>query len=118
MFLTAIAVTFVAVRGCIDWLDPFAGQSFDRAVWHKFHNNHEPDNPRASMSKDLRRRYLRQGLTKQEVVKLLGEPDMNKSDNMYEYNLGMWSGFRIDYDGLQIHFDAEGRLSYVQCVQH
>jgi hypothetical protein len=37
---------------------------------------------------------------------------------MYEYNLGMWSGFRIDYDGLQVHFDSQGRLTYTQCVQH
>jgi hypothetical protein len=62
--------------------------------------------------------YLQSGLTRDQVVALLGEPDMEKQPEMYEYNLGMWSGLRIDYDGLRIHFDAQGRLNYVQCVQH
>jgi hypothetical protein len=62
------------------------------------------------MVKSLERSYLHPGLTRQQVIELLGELDMEKSPEMYEYNLGMWSGFRIDYDGPQVHFDSQGRL--------
>jgi SmpA / OmlA family len=118
ILFTVVAVTFVGVRSCIDWLDPFAGRSFDRKLWHEFNKIDDPNNPRASMVASLQRRHLKLGMTRDQVVNLLGEPDMAKTPEMYEYNLGMWSGFRMDYDGLQIYFDKKGRLSSVQCVQH
>ena len=34
------------------------------------------------------------------------------------YNLGMWSGFRMDYDFLDIYFDDQGRVVDVLIVQH
>jgi hypothetical protein len=108
----------VGLRWFKDYLDPFAGRSFDRDVWHQFHGKDAPDNPRASMVASLQRSYLHSGLTRDQVVALLGEPDMEKRPEMYEYNLGMWSGFRVDYDGLQVHFDPQGRLIRTQCVQH
>src|SRR5688572_7954485 len=102
--LLLIAIAAIALFG-LRW---FRGQAFDRNVWHQFHENDEPDNPRYSMVKSLQRSYLHPGLTREQVIELLGEPDVAKSPDMYEYNLGMWSGFRIDYDGLQVHFDSQG----------
>lgn len=119
LIMTAVfAVVFLGLRGCMRWLDPFAGRSFSREVWREFHDSSDPDNPRASMVASLKRRHLKSGTTREEVIELLGEPDMARKPEMYEYNLGMWSGFRMDYDGLQIHFDEGGRLKDVRCVQH
>lgn len=124
--VAVVAAALVGVRGCIDWLDPFAGRSFDRELWHRYRNNDDRDNPRGSMVRSLQRWYLEPGMTHEQVVELLGEPDMGQilgdersnTPQMYEYNLGMWSGFRIDYDGLQIYFDQTGHLTDSQCVQH
>jgi SmpA / OmlA family len=118
IMITLVAIALTGLRWIKYYSDPFAGRSFDREVWHQFHSNDDPDNPRASMVESLQRSYLHPGLTRQQVVQLLGEPDLDESLNMSEYNLGMWSGFRMDYDGLQVYFDKQGRLTCVQCVQH
>lgn len=34
------------------------------------------------------------------------------------YTLGMWSGFRIDYDSLDIYFDSNDRVCRVCIIQH
>ena len=119
LLVTAIvAFSIVSFNWIRMWLDPFAGRKFNRDLWHQYDNNDDPDNPRASMVSDLRWRYLDTGMTRAEVEKLLGTPDFKKRDDMYSYNLGMWSGFRIDYDSLDIHFDPDGRLINVRRVQH
>ena len=69
------------------------------------------------MAHDLKTNILRAGLAKTEVEKLLGQPESNRAD-VHEYDLGMCSGFRIDFDTLDIQFDSEGRLMKVQVVQH
>jgi hypothetical protein len=112
------ALALFGLRWFNDYLDPFAGRAFDRDLWHEFYESDDPDSPRASMVKSLQRSFLHPGLTHDQVIELLGEPDLAKSSDMYEYNLGMWSGFRMDYDGLQVHFDSQGRLTHAQCVQH
>ena len=118
VLVAVVVVAFAGIRSCNNRLDPFSGRTFDRELWHHFHENDDPDNPRASMVASLKSKHLRPGLSRQQVTNLLGEPDVAKTPEMYEYNLGMWSGFRIDYDGLQIYFDAQGQLTRVQRVQH
>ncbi len=34
------------------------------------------------------------------------------------YRLGFWSGFRIDPDSFDIHFDDQGRVARIAIVQH
>ncbi|MCU0707964.1 MAG: outer membrane protein assembly factor BamE [Pirellula sp.] len=99
-------------------MDPFAGRYFDRELWHRFHEDDDPDNPRASMVTDLQWNYLKKGMTRSDVEELLGTPDFEKRDDVYSYNLGMWSGHRMDYDSLDIHFDADGKLADVRRLQH
>jgi hypothetical protein len=74
------------------------------------------------MVNDLRRLYLRPGITKDDVVRIIGEfeekRDQKRGVFCAEYNLGMCSGFRIDYDGLVVCFGDDGRLAESWTEQH
>lgn len=98
--------------------NPFNDRKFDQTVWVSYHDSTDPDNPRGNMVSNLQKKYLQLGMSKQEVLRLLGEPDYEESSTVYKYNLGVWSGFRIDYDSLDVHFDSSGRLTHTQVVQH
>ncbi len=103
--------------------DPHCNGSFNRAVWIENRNSDNPDNPRGPMAADLRKRLLQEKPTKAEVLAILSEPDMMSERNklrpdFLSYGLGMWSGFRIDYDSLDIYFDDHDRVSKVLIVQH
>jgi hypothetical protein len=41
-----------------------------------------------------------------------------RRDTCLSYNLGMWSGLRMDYDTLDIYFDNSGRVARALTVQH
>ncbi|WP_027158172.1 hypothetical protein [Methylobacter luteus] len=98
--------------------DPFNNREFDREVWVSFYENMDPDNPRGEMYEDLVASHLRKGMKRMEVVALLGKPDVEDVKNLLSYNLGMWSGFRIDYDSLDIALSDDGVLVGVRRVQH
>jgi outer membrane protein assembly factor BamE (lipoprotein component of BamABCDE complex) len=55
------------------------------------------------MVSDLFYNYLKTGMTREQVVTLLGEPSY-KEDNAYYYIIGIYSGI-IDHDFLKISFD-------------
>jgi len=78
----------------------------------------DPDNPRGRMADDLRAHLISSRPTLSEVLDLLGEPDVAKRGDPLSYNLGTWSGFRVDYDTLDVHFGSDGRVSEVWIVQH
>jgi hypothetical protein len=97
---------------------PFNNMKFDEVTWKKMANSEDPDNKRGLMFQDVTENYLRKGLSKQDVLGLLGEPDNEKTENKYSYNLGMWSGYRMDYDSLDIEFDYDGKFIKSYRVQH
>jgi hypothetical protein len=97
---------------------PFDDRRFDRDTWLAFHGNSDADDPRGMMARDLQRRLLLGQDTRERVLELLGPPDHGKRADMLSYNLGMWSGFRMDYDSLDIYFDDQGRVAEVLIVQH
>ena len=97
--------------------NPWNDRRFDAAVWAANENSRDPDNPRGQMYTDLRRHYLKSGTLREEVIELLGGPIGTTASHL-SYNLGMWSMFRIDYDTLEIEFDADGRLATVYHLQH
>ena len=97
---------------------PLDDRPFDRETWLAFHNDSEPDNPRGKMARDLQRRLLLGQETREKVLDLLGPPDHGERGDMLSYNLGMWSGFRMDYDSLDIYFDDQGRVVKILIVQH
>jgi hypothetical protein len=77
---------------------------------------------RGMMLQDLCNNHLRKGMHKEEVRKLLGTPENQGKGpgfglehlpaNQWTYDLGSWSGFRVDGDFLTIIFDKENRLDF------
>jgi hypothetical protein len=65
------------------------------------------------MIDDLTASHLHRGMAKTAVRDLLGPPgEIGFSDaGAYDYCLGMWSGFGIDYEWLSLFFDRQGRLA-------
>jgi hypothetical protein len=107
-----------AYVGFVVFDNPFDDRKFVQEVWGKFGKSDDPDNPRGQMVEDLQERFLKRGMMKQQVVNLLGEPDFEKTERFFKYNLGAWSGFRIDDDSLDMEFDRDGRLINSRTVQH
>lgn len=93
--------------------NPFNDRPFNRSVWLQAAND-DWKNRRGPMTDDLRRHYLRQGMTKSAVRKVLGrsshsENDQKRGDVDY-YSIGAWGLFPIDPYCLVIQYDTAGRL--------
>jgi hypothetical protein len=56
-------------------------------------------------------------MSKADVISLLGTPDSEEL-NQVEYTLGMCSGLGMDYDGLIISFNKNGKFTNASIVQH
>lgn len=94
--------------------DPFNDRPFNRSIWLQAANRDDSKNPRGPMADDLCRRYLRQGMTKSAVRKLLGrsgnsEHHDERGDVDY-YNLGAWGLFPIDPSYLVVQYDKAGLI--------
>lgn len=94
---------------------PFAGKEFDSRVWRDAADSLDQNNPRAAMVADIRRR-LEPGMSKGDVKELLGIPEMERP-SCFLYILGAWSGFRVDYDALEIEFDERSGLVKTTVIQ-
>jgi hypothetical protein len=123
-----IALTIVAtlIDSLLYLLDYRNGARFDRQIWFDANNcgrdGCDAECVRGPMVNDLRRFYLLPGISKDDVVRIVGEFEQkHKQENgMFcaEYNLGMCSGFRIDYDALVVCFGGDGRLAQTWTEQH
>lgn len=97
---------------------------FNQQTW-KANKNGDRDNPRGRMLDSLLADKRLKGMTRAQVIDLLGPPDgldrivndsLTTSDdaantaNEFLYILGAWSGFRMDPDFLSICFDSHGRV--------
>lgn len=118
--LLAIAVT-IAVSFCVIFLNN--DRQFSRDVWVSSADI-EHDNPRLHMAVDVRDRVIRPGMSRSDVVRLLGKPDSGMKDveyfmpgihEMMEYYLG-YSGhqFAIDPDFLTVYLDKSGHVATVE----
>jgi outer membrane protein assembly factor BamE (lipoprotein component of BamABCDE complex) len=112
--LTGALFVILLVHGCARPGGLLRGD-FDAAVWRsnsieeRIDGNCGRDNPRGDMVDDLVGDHLRRGMSRDEIRSLLGSPDRTGSG--WDYCLGMWSGFRIDYDWLSLSFDKGDRLT-------
>jgi hypothetical protein len=106
--------------------DPF-DLPFDRSVWLAHANDMAPDNPRGHMTTSLIEHLQRSSPTRAAVIELLGPAEDPCSQlasppssvaGCLSYNLGMWSGFRMDYDSLDIYFDRKDRFVAALMIQH
>jgi hypothetical protein len=98
--------------------NPFNNREFDQTVWLSMDNDMNPDNPRGEMFSSLIEEHLKEGMTISQVKVLLGEPDIKDEKALLSYNLGVWSGMRIDYDSLDLVFSESGKLIKFYRVQH
>lgn len=118
--LGAVAV-FVVYAGWLYWRfhgGVFATSRFDSAAWSAKQTAASISSCyRGGMAEHIKEQTLRPGLKREEVVRILGQPDFEKADE-FHYVLGMCSGFRIDFDGLHVYFSPTGALERVAILQH
>lgn len=113
-----LSVGFLLFLRFFIFQNPFNDQRFNQSLWAAYSGSTAPNNPRGQMYEDLTKKNLKKGMSKQDVLTLLGEPDVSKEETVFTYNLGAWSGFRIDYDSLDIEFDQDGKVKAFDRVQH
>ena len=89
------------------WMGPavFDEIPFDRKVWLAYEKNKD-GNIRKRMFHDLRRRHLRPGMSRNEVLRLLGKPTREDGDHL-DYYLGP-DALDIDTNELILELDASG----------
>ena len=111
--IALVAIAYVLVN------DPFNDNRFDAALWHASRKSVDADNPRGPMAADVIQRLRREQAARERTLELLGAPDWpGCPPARICYMLGMWSGFRMDYDSLEIEHDAQGRFLTAYTVQH
>jgi hypothetical protein len=107
--------------------DPFNDSPFDRDTWIRMHGSADPDNPRGHMASSLIGYLEEHRLHRDEVIRLLGvselgcsalEPPIGPTETCLSYNLGEWSGFRMDADTLDVYLGVDGRVLKALTVQH
>jgi len=110
---------------CVQLLQARRTVQFDGAAWTA-EKNWDRDNPRWKMIPSLLRDNKLIGMTKLEIIQLLGPPDgvddrINDSlevpvaaveeATIFNYVLGAHSGFGMDYDILSVEFGQAGKVT-------
>ena len=90
----------------------FDDQPFDAVRWMNPEPSHSCE--RGDMVLDVKRRLLRPGMTKSDVMVQLGRPTWEEAREI-EYDLGvcLWV-----VHGLRLYFDPSERLVHTAIVQH
>ncbi len=111
-FLTFIIIPSVLSSSMIFYAPMVANYlnqtSFNSQQWKHWEANTETPSLRWDMSNNLVSRYQLQGMTRNQIIKLLGKPE-NKNKNSMTYDLGM-ARYSIDVGALYI-FLKNGRVS-------
>ncbi len=89
-------------------------QAFNEALWDKYSGRLDRNSLRISMTEDLKQKLLNKPFSRQEVLTLLGPPEMDNSDRKLSYYLGRWSNNRRTNDTLDLYFDAQGKLERIE----
>ena len=115
--LLLLAAAAIGTWALYDWSNPFNDARFEPGGW----TGAASDEARAPMADDLVDNHLRKGMTRAEVVSLLGAPmvltgDCDSGGNALpgsetlSYSLGSWCEFGYDDAYLYVHLDAAGRV--------
>lgn len=96
----------------------FRGQPFDRTAWHD--DARVRAGIRLQMADRLIARHTLKGMTRDEVLWLLGQPP--STDYFHDWDLVYWLGrersyISIDSEWLVLRFGTNGRVSEVQIVR-
>lgn len=123
--LISICVIIGALGYYYLYVYPFDNAKFDRAIWVEAESTKiEGECIRGGMVGDLKRNYLKIGITsKKEVIALLGDrydkyttnecTDWRDYNNCVHYDLGMCKVHRADYDSLHICFDENNKIKII-----
>jgi hypothetical protein len=126
VIIIAILFTLLILQLKYKIISPFSGEDFNQETWFEYNNLGNKDYIclRGPMVNDLKYEYIHiKTTTKQEVVELLGTPDINNStsrrnkNNCIGYSLGMCSGMQIDYDTFFICFDDKDLINNIYTTQ-
>ena len=100
--LVTVIICGIVLRGKI------AGEKFDSHLWKTTHLDNENElSLRWDMMNSLRNNYNLVGMSKNEIIKLLGNPDSSFSTSTtFRYFLG-YAHFGIDTGSLIIEFKNE-----------
>lgn len=121
--MTLLLCLLIGLAGtACDWVGVDRKRPFEAAAW-KSARVVDDDTPRCAMIEDLLKNHLRAGMTRAEVVKLLGPAtEMPKGrgwatkGTFLVYGLGRCPG-SIDIDELRVSFDESGALEKAEKVQ-
>lgn len=103
--LYCLFVLFLVLRPDVD--NYFSRTDFDSVKWKEWAESETEMTLRWDMMDDLEQDYKLKGMTEQQIIELLGEPD-TKSRNEWTYNLGMARRW-IDTGTLSLIFE-NGRV--------
>jgi hypothetical protein len=92
----------------------FGSEKFDQVKWMQHAATIQTECKRGDMAYDLKKRILARGVSKQDVMILLGRPSLEDS-NAIEYDLGKCMHV---YHALRIYFDENSRLINSQISSH
>ena len=109
LFFFLIAInTFI---GC-NYLDPHKGCNFDSEIWKSVDKDWRNISKRMCMVNDLKKKYLKKGLTKDSVVQLLGNPIEPIDPQNFKYSIGSRKN-SIDPEFLFLRFDAYDKINSI-----
>lgn len=105
-YLTTALLLGLALGGCSDMND---AQAFDTQQWSEGKRDSAFYERRHRMANELlKQELLKPGMSREDVVALLGKPDDNRQPGVLRYTLGSAYGADIDY--LTVFFDEGGRV--------
>lgn len=113
LLLVGEEVRFGIVRAichiaAVEMREDLGRRAFNSAGWQSKHATEGKYSIRSRMVDSLLSRHRLVGMSRKQVTKLLGPPDLG-STNEYEYTLGMERGWlKIDGEVLTITFDSSG----------
>lgn len=122
--LCIVAMILVVIFG--PWVyemnkNPYNDARFERTTWLASASSWDSKNPRGPMADDVRRNYLRIGMPKKAVRKLLGKSNNsqhNEQQNEDHYFIGNWGYMSIDGDFLIIHYNKAKKLDSSEIYSH
>ena len=117
------AMTIAVIAGhkpLVIWLmhtHPLSAEAFDASRWRAgLRASREGECVRGRMANDIIATVARPGRPKSAVEAALGAPQGMRGE-IADYELGMCSGLRIDFDSLYVEY-ADGKVLRSYHVQH
>lgn len=89
--------------------------AFDAEQWKAQRGSSARNNPRIGMVAELQRKHLREGMTREEVQRLLGEPDQRRGTSEV-YELGQ-SPVGVSYEYFVIDYDGAGKVTQLRITR-